>query len=322
MDGEAKPRETRPIRVGLNVSPQNIAWAEVADTVSLADAVGIDSLWTWDHLYGVAGPHQGIFDGWALVSAWAALTRVSSIGLLVCANTFRNPGVVAKAAVTVDHISDGRFILGMGSAYQAAEHLAHGIAFGAGPGERLAWLDESLSVIRSLLAGETVTSPPDARYSLDHARHLPGPVAGRLRILVGGGGERRTIPIVARHADLWHVRGDVETLRRKLEILELACARQGRAVQDVELVIGNPVIIRDDPDEALRAYRSRLDYNDQTLETAPGTPWMGPPERIAELWLPFARLGFLHLIADLPTPHDHETVERLADVGRLVAGAS
>ena len=317
MDGEA-----RPIRVGLNVSPQEVAWSEVADIVSLADSVGIDSLWTWDHLYGVAGPHQRIFEGWALVSALAVLTKRSSIGLLVCANTFRNPGTVAKAAVTVDHISDGRFILGMGSAYQAAEHLAHGIDFGAGPSERLEWLDESLSVIRSLLAGEIVTSPPNARYLLDHARHLPGPARGRLRILVGGGGERRTIPIVARHADLWHVRGDVESLRRKLGILESACARHGRTVADVELVIGNPVIIRNDPDEALRVYLSRLNHNDQTLETTPGTPWTGPPERIAELWLPFARLGFRHLIADLPTPYDGETVERLAEVRRLVASAA
>src|SRR3990170_5496182 len=167
------------------------------DVVLLADRLGYDSLWTWDHLYGTDDPRQSIVEGWTTIAAWAAITTRPSVGLLVGANTLRNRGLVAKSAVTVDHVSGGRCVLGLGSGWRPREHADHGIAFGSGFGERLDWLEESVILIRGLLAGETVSSPPGAHYAFADASHLPPPArgAGRLPLLIGGGGERRTIPL-------------------------------------------------------------------------------------------------------------------------------
>src|SRR5262249_45662796 len=162
------------------------------------------------HLVGIgrAGT-QPVFEAWTTAAATAAITTRATIGLLVSANTFRNPGLVAKSAVTVDHISGGRFVLGLGAAYRELEHGAHGIDFGSGFGERLAWLEESVATVKRLLAGETVTSPPGGHYRLKEASHLPPPVRGQgtIPVLIPGGGERKTLRILARHGDLWHVRG-------------------------------------------------------------------------------------------------------------------
>ena len=133
------------------------------DTARRVDELGYDHLWAWDHLYAIFGdPYQPIFEGWSTLAAWAMATKRTRLGLLVGANTFRNPGLVAKTATTLDHISNGRAILGIGGAWMEPEHRAHGIDFGSGFGQRLDWLDESVAAIRPLLDGKSVTSEPAA----------------------------------------------------------------------------------------------------------------------------------------------------------------
>src|SRR5919107_1540507 len=112
------------------------------------------------------------------------------LGLLVGANTFRNPGIVTKSIATLDHASDGRAILGIGGAWMEKEHTEHGIPFGSGFGERLDWLEESAAAMRALLDGETVTSPEGAHYRFSNLRQLPLPVQSRLPIMIGGSGEK------------------------------------------------------------------------------------------------------------------------------------
>ena len=141
---------------------------------SCVDRLGYAHLWTWDHLYAIFGdPYQPIFEGWSLLNAWARETEQTRLGLLVGANTFRNPGLVAKNATTLDHVSDGRAILGIGGAWMELEHQAHGIDFGTGFGQRLDWLDESVGAMRRVLDGESVTSEPGGRYAFDDLRHAP-----------------------------------------------------------------------------------------------------------------------------------------------------
>jgi len=312
-----------PIRIGLDLDPTQTSWADMRDVVQRADRLGYDSLWTWDHLYGTDDPRQSIVEGWTTVAGWAALTTRPTVGLLVGANTLRNPAVVAKCAVTVDHISRGRCILGLGSGWRPREHDDHGIPFGSGFGERLDWLGESLTLIRGLLDGDKVSSPSGSHYAFQEATHLPLPYrgAGRLPILIGGGGERRTIPLAARQADVWHHRGSVDHLARKLDVLREACHAIGRDPSEIELTFDPGVVIRD----KVAAARTVVDRHERHHLAEPGpidpeAIWIGPPQSIAERWRPYLELGFRHLICDLPSPYDRETVERLPEVRELVSG--
>jgi alkanesulfonate monooxygenase SsuD/methylene tetrahydromethanopterin reductase-like flavin-dependent oxidoreductase (luciferase family) len=319
--------EKRRFKLGLSVYPQESSWNDLSAVVRRADELGFDSLWTWDHLLGIGrGGEQSVFEAWTTIAAWAATTTRATLGLLVCANTLRHPGLVAKSAVTVDHISGGRFVLGLGAAYRLLEHEVYGIDFGSGFRERLAWLEESVEAIKQLLAGEVVTSAPAGHYRFAGATQLPLPSQGpgTIPILIPGGGERRTLRILTRFGDLWHVRGDVRTLAHKIELLQGYCAEIGRSPGEIEFITGNPVIIRDDPAEAEAVYESVVRRNGQTrggsgIERAAGELVCGPPESIADAWRPFLELGFRHMIVDFASPYDRTTLERLPEVRELLA---
>ncbi len=198
-------------RYGILPFSQATSWPELLDVARRVDQLGYDHLWAWDHLYAIFGdPYQDFFEGYSLLAAWARETKRVRLGLLVGANTFRNPGIVAKTITTIDHISDGRAIAGIGGAWMEPEHTAHGIEFGSGFGQRLDWMDESASAIRKLLDGETVTSEPGGHYAFKELRHLPPPVQKRLPIMIGGSGEKKTLRSVARYADMWNAMGTVD----------------------------------------------------------------------------------------------------------------
>src|SRR5450759_3671043 len=179
-------RSTMDTRLGVLLWSQATSWSDFESAARRVDSLGYDHLWAWDHLYAIFGdPYQPIFEGYTTLAAWAKVTTRVRLGLLVGANTFRNPGLVAKTLTTLDHISDGRAIAGLGGAWFDLEHAAAGIDFGRGFGERLDWLDESVGSIRALLDGEAVTSPVGGRYALDAMRLLPPPVQTHLPILIG-----------------------------------------------------------------------------------------------------------------------------------------
>jgi alkanesulfonate monooxygenase SsuD/methylene tetrahydromethanopterin reductase-like flavin-dependent oxidoreductase (luciferase family) len=284
--------------------------------------LGYDSLWTWDHLYGFDDPSIDILEGWAVVAGWAAITTRLTIGLLVTANTLRNPGVLAKTAVTVDQMSHGRCVLGIGSGWRPREHLDHGIDFGTTAGERLSWLEESLDFIRALLRGEEVASAPGSHYAFAHVAQRPLPVRGpgRLPILVGGGGEHRTLRIVARHADAWHHRGSVTELVHKRDVLRRYCDEIDRDYRSIECAFGPRVMIRDDPAEARRLLNALVLASGELPSADPSASWCGPPEEIAACWEPYLQAGFSHLIAGIVSPFDDETVERLIEVRKMLGG--
>jgi alkanesulfonate monooxygenase SsuD/methylene tetrahydromethanopterin reductase-like flavin-dependent oxidoreductase (luciferase family) len=316
-------RDRHPLRVGALLWPQRATWPELRDAARAADAAGLDSLWTWDHLHAIVGdPDQEIFEGWTLLAAWAAVTERAQLGLMVGANTFRNPGLTAKAAVTVDHVSGGRAWLGLGGAWFEHEHTAHGIDFGSGFGERLDWLDEAVAAISALLRGQEVTSPEHSRYDFRALRHHPLPVRGpgRLPIMIGGGGEKKTLRTVARYADGWNLSGSVEEMKHKVDVLAAHCADVGRDVTEIEFTLNPYLCLRDDPQEARAAFRERLARNGDDHDPDPAVDFLGPEEHVAEMWRPYLELGFTHLIADSPAPFDHETIERLPRLRALVAG--
>jgi alkanesulfonate monooxygenase SsuD/methylene tetrahydromethanopterin reductase-like flavin-dependent oxidoreductase (luciferase family) len=296
------------VKLGALCWNQYTDWPSLREAGIRADQVGFDSLWTWDHLYPIVGNHEGpIFEGWLTLAAWAALTERATVGLMVGANTFRNPALVAKLATTLDHISDGRAVLGIGGAWFETEHRGLGIEFGGSPGERLRWLEEAAQIMRGMLHGER---PSASRYyNADEALNLPAPVHP-VPLLIGGGGEKKTLRIVARYADACNLGGGFENVKRKDEILRQHCEKVGRDESEIERTVGvGTCIIRDDPAEAQREFEVMFERNGRAR------PWkdqlVGTPEQVAEKLRPFLGIGFRHLIVGFPSPYDAESMERL-----------
>src|SRR5688572_5007122 len=227
------------VKLGVLLWSQSSDWRSFEAAARRVDELGYDSLWTWDHLYAIFGdPLQPIFEGYTTLAAWAKVTSRARLGLLVGANTFRNPGLVAKTVTTIDHVSGGRAILGIGGAWMEPEHIAHGIDFGSGFGERLTWMDEAVAAMRALLDGGTVTSPAGGRYRFNDLVLQPRPLQEHLPIMIGGSGEKKTLKTVARYADQWNAMGSVEKLRRKVEVLHAYCEAVGRDPSEIAFTAG------------------------------------------------------------------------------------
>jgi len=301
------------VQFGLQLWPQRTTWPEVRESALAAEAAGWDSVWTWDHLLAIQGPwQQPIFEGWMFLTGLAEATKRVRLGLMVGANTFRNPGVTTKLATTLDHISNGRAILGIGGAWFEREHEAFGIEFGETTGWRLDKLEEAVPLMRRLFDGELV-SHEGRFYTFKDALCEPRPVQAHLPILVGGSGLKKTLRTVARHADAWNTAGEVHEVEGYLAALRGHLADAGRSMSDLELTISFPTIVRDTVQAAEAARSAQLAYNGMT--DGGGVPLLlGSPATIAETLQPYLALGFSTVIVRMPAPFDRETIDRLPEV--------
>ncbi len=299
------------VKLGALCWNQYTNWPDLLEAGKRADRLGYDTLWTWDHLYPIVGSADGpILEAWLSLAAWAQATTQIRIGLMVGANTFREPALTAKMATTLDHISNGRAILGIGAAWFEAEHAAYGLQFGSGAPERLRWLGEALPVIRGMLHGDrpSATGP---RYSAQAVRNDPPPIQQRLPILIGGGGEKVTLKLVARYGDANNVGGGVEQVKRKEAVLLQHCETVGRDPAEIERTTGiGTVVIRDSREEADRFHAAMFERNGRAdrWKVQP----IGTPEDVAEQIAPLLDIGYRHLIAGFPAPHDEESMTRFA----------
>lgn len=247
-----------PIRVGVQLHPQHTSYEDFAQAVRQVEELGVDSIWNWDHFFPLYGNPQGNhFEGWTLLTAMAMLTKRAQIGCLVTCNTYRNPALLSDMAKTVDHISQGRLILGLGAGWFERDYKEYGYDFGSA-GSRLASLEASLPIIKE-------------RWEKD----VPRPVNGKVPILIGGGGEKKTLRITAQHADMWHGFGDAETLARKIEVLDGWCKEVGR-----------------DPKEIERSSGTQANDSDRGRDA-------------------LVKAGVTHLIMGMGAPWNFEAVERL-----------
>lgn len=225
------------------------------DVLTLArhvERTGWDGVWYADHFMPNA-PDTGTPwpEAWVTLSALGALVPRLRLGTLVTGNTYRHPAVLAKMAATLDHITGGRVVLGIGSGWQENEHRQYGIPFHT-VGERLARLDEACTVIRSLFR-EPKTTFDGQFYQLEDASLEPKPVQNPLPLLIGGGGEQVTLKLTARHADEWNVWGTPETLAHKMAILDEHCRALGRDPKSIRRTAVALLFMSDDP-----AYLDRM----------------------------------------------------------------
>jgi alkanesulfonate monooxygenase SsuD/methylene tetrahydromethanopterin reductase-like flavin-dependent oxidoreductase (luciferase family) len=302
------------LTIGVNLWSQRTSWPDFLAAAQLVDRLGYRSLWTWDHIHAIFGdPLQDIFEAYTTLGAWAQATKQVEIGLMVGANTFRNPGLVAKSIATLDHVSGGRAILGIGGAWFEYEHTAHGIDFGSGFGQRLDWLDESVAAMTQLLAGGTVTSPEGGHYSFKDLRHNPLPVRPHVPVMIGGTGRKKTLRTLAKHGDMWNAFGTPEELAELDGVLREHCEAVGRDHREIARTVNLWLVIRDDPKEAERAWEAAMNHNAAARDEwdEESRPILGTPEQVAARLREYTAVGFDGLIAEVPTPFDQETLERL-----------
>ena len=198
------------IRIGVQVQPQHATYENMRRTWAELDALGADMIFTWDHFYPLYGDPDGMhFESLALQSAMAEVTERAQIGALVMCNSYRNPQYLADALRTIDHISGGRVIAGIGAGWFERDYDEYGYEFGTAP-TRLKALRRDLPLFKERLA-----------------KLNPGP-AGPMPIMIGGTGEKVTLRLAAEHAQMWHGFGDAERYRAKAEILAGHCADVGR----------------------------------------------------------------------------------------------
>jgi alkanesulfonate monooxygenase SsuD/methylene tetrahydromethanopterin reductase-like flavin-dependent oxidoreductase (luciferase family) len=304
------PDPAAPLKLGANCWNQYTDWPSFLAAHQRAERLGFDSLWTWDHLYPIVGSHEGpIFEGYMAMAAVAANTERASIGLMVGANTFRNPALVAKMVTMLDHISNGRAVLGIGAAWFETEHTAFGVPYGDGPAERLRWLGEALPIMRGMLDG-TAPTVHGARYRTQAALNLPAPLQAHLPILVGGSGPRVTLKLAARYADVANIGRAGPHLAESEAQLVAHCEAVGRDEMAIERSAGMGVpVIRDTEAEARRVVEELFAHN------GGARPWteqpVGTVDQVVAHCAGYLEQGYRHLVFGFPAPYDEETMTRL-----------
>lgn len=290
-----------PVRFGIQTPQQHGSWPEIVALWRDIDTLGFDSAWVFDHFLPIfSDPTGPCLDGWTSLAALAMATQKMRLGVLVTGNTYRHPAVLAKMATTVDIISQGRLILGLGAGWFELEHTKYGIPFPS-VRERLQRLDETLTIITRLWTEDRVTFA-GRYYQLTDALLNPRPIQQpRPPLLVGASGEQVALDIVARHADIWNSFGSPEVFARKIAVLSEHCRKIGRDPETIEKSVLLQMKLTDDPETARRARENE--------------GWgilAGSPAEIRQQIERYVAVGVTAIIISLSAPYDYEAVHRFA----------
>lgn len=283
---------------------------EVLGRANAAEASGYDSVWVMDHFYQLppmGGPSQPMLDAYTLLGAIAARTSQVKLGTLVTGVTYRNPAHLAKIVTTLDVISAGRAILGIGAAWYDVEHEGLGFDFPSA-GERLARLEEALQICRGMFAGESPTFE-GTYYRTHEAQNIPPPVQpGGPPILVGGGGEKRTLRLVAQYADMCNVFGDAPTIAHKVEVLRAHCKAVGRDPSEITVSRLATLVLTENEQET----QATKDFLRQVTGEEPSGSNVGTADELVSQVEELAAAGVDYFIFNMPTG-TAETVRRVGD---------
>ncbi len=317
LNAAASAQVSKPtIRFGLQVAQQQTTVEELKEVWKEAEALGFDTLWVNDHLLPSVGPSDGPnLEAWTLLAAMAVSTSRVKIGSMVTSNTFQNPAVLAKMATTVDQLSHGRLILGIGAGWFEREHQAYGIPFPPVK-ERTKQLAEALQVITKLWAAEPTVSFKGQYYTLVDAPFMPKPVQRpHPPIMIGGAGEKRVLPLVARYAQMWNVPSlTPDDIAAKNKVLEEACRKIGRNCAEIERSVLTPLYIKADPAEVQPLLELIAKQNKVSIEQARKTILVGDPAAIRQQLQAYIDVGVTHFIINLRRPglYDREGVRVFA----------
>lgn len=289
----------------------------VVEQAKAAEAAGFDLVTVMDHFYqiGGVGPEEApMLESYTTLAALAANTSKVKLGTLVTGVTYRNPAMLAKEVTTIDVISKGRALLGIGAAWNESEHAGYGFSFPP-IAERMERLDEAVTIAR-LMFTEERPSFTGKHYRIDRALNSPRPIQqGGPRILIGGGGEKKTLRILAKHGDIGHwFGGDLEDLKRKKRVFEEHCAAVGRDPSEVMLTLGVGVILVADEREG-KAILERIPEQRRPMMQ------VATPDRAAEILQRYVDAGFRGFTFNNPTLPTPEAIGRAGELIKIMRGA-
>jgi alkanesulfonate monooxygenase SsuD/methylene tetrahydromethanopterin reductase-like flavin-dependent oxidoreductase (luciferase family) len=299
------------VKFGADCFSQHTDWQSYLEAMRRAEGLGYDSLWTPDHLIPTppgTDPEGPILEPYMCLAEVAAMTSNATLGLLVSPISLRQPALLAKMITALDHISNGRAVLGLGAGWHEEEHRQYGFEFGSGFGERIDWLRQALPVIRGMLDG-TRPSSVGSHYDIQKAVNSPAPVQTHLPILIGGTGPK-VLRLVAEYGDMCNLLGSPDQVGAADATLVEHCGAVGRDPAQIErtVVIRQPVI-RDSRSEAEQVLNEIFAHNDSEPLSR---DMVGTPQDLIDKCAPYVAMGYRHLIFQFLSPFDQETMERLA----------
>ena len=303
----------RKLRFGVQTAPQNTTWADLRGVWKLIDEAGYDTAWLFDHFYPIlADPAGPCFEGWTALTGLAEETKNVEAGVLVTGNTYRHPAVLAKMGAALDHIIAGRLIMGIGAGWFELEHNAYGIPFYT-PGERIRRLDEAVAIIKSMWTAEKTTMQ-GRYYQVLEARCEPKPVRKpHPPFMIGGAGEKLTLRVVAKHADIWNTFGSPSVFRSKIAVLRDHCNSVGRNVDEIEISWAGLAAVCGSAAErdALLAPAAKAwgQSNEQMAEAS----LVGSTDEVLRRLEEFQKAGVTHFIMLMAPPFKHDQIRRFAD---------
>jgi len=313
----AKAEEKKPtIRFGLQVAQQQTTIEELKEVWKEAEALGFDSLWTNDHLLASVGPAEAPeLEAWTLLAAMATVTSRVKIGAMVTSNTFRHPVVLAKMATTVDQLSNGRLILGIGAGWFEKEHQVYGVTFPSVK-DRTDQLAEALEVITKLWSANSTVSFTGRYYTLADAPFMPKPVQQpHPPILIGGVGEKKILPLVAKYAQMWNIPSlPPDQVAEKGKILEKACQKIGRNCNEIERSYLTPLYVKGDVSEVQTLLERVAALRKVSVDEVRKSVLAGDPGEVRKQMQAYIDAGVTHFIINLRRPglYDLEGVRLFA----------
>lgn len=296
-------------------------FARAAEIALAAEASGFDSLWVMDHFHQIAGvgaADEPMLEAYTTLAALAARTTRIRLGTLVTGVVYRNPALLAKTVTSLDVISGGRAMLGIGASWFEDEARAYGYDY-PGVAERFERLEETLRVCRAMFS-EARSTVEGTHYSVTGAYNVPRPLApGGPPILVGGGGERKTLRLVAEYADFCNLFGDADTIRRKLEVLARHCEDAGRDPATITKTRLGAMVVDDDRDRARKILDEEAEASPWGAEAYRALTLWGDPEQVATQARELLAAGLDGLIVYLPAGHDLRAVTLAGEALRTAA---